>query len=218
VDHLPTSTGGHTGSISFWVNDPIAAGTVLTLTTLIEQLPSAINNVLAPTSETTSMLYAQIDSSGAVNETDDSNNIYSSGMQVCTATPDQFEADNDRTSASAIMIGQSQTHNFYKLDDHDWTRFEAQEGITYTLRTFSLSGSSDTYLYLYDTDGVTLLASNDDFGGTLASQLVWQAPTTGTYVVLVRHWNPNVGGCGTRYSFTVFEGVGYRIFLPELQR
>ena len=41
VDHLPTGTGDYTGSISFWVNDPIAAGTVLTLTTVIEQLPSA---------------------------------------------------------------------------------------------------------------------------------------------------------------------------------
>ena len=218
VDHLPTGTGDYTGSISFWVNDPIAAGTVLTLTTVIEQLPSAINNVLAPTSETTSMLYAQIDSSGAVNETDDSNNIYSSGMQVCTATPDLYESDNDRTSASAIMIGQAQTHNFTELGDQDWIRFEAQEGITYTLRTFSLGRSADTYLYLYDTDGVTLLASNDDSGGSLASQLVWQAPTTGTYYVLIRHWNPNVGGCGTRYSFTVFEGEGYRIYLPSLHR
>ena len=95
--------------------------------------------------------------------------------------------------------------------------FAAQEGKTYTLSTSGLDASADTYLYLYDTNGTTLLASNDDFGGTLASQIVWQAPADGTYYVLINDWNPNIGGCGTSYNFTVASFTS-RIYLPLILR
>jgi PKD repeat protein len=93
------------------------------------------------------------------------------------------------------------------LGDQDWIKFHAEAGITYTLHTFGLGESSDTYLYLYGTDGVTLLASSDDYGGTLASQIRWRAPINGTYYVLIQHWNPNIGGCGTGYTFTLAKQV-----------
>ena len=89
------------------------------------------------------------------------------------------------------------------MNDQDWIKFDAQEGITYTLQTSNLGPQSDTYIYLYDQDGTTLLASNDDYGGSLASRIDWTAPASGIYYVQIRHWNPNASGCGTRYNFTI---------------
>ncbi|MBI2305296.1 MAG: peptidoglycan DD-metalloendopeptidase family protein [Chloroflexi bacterium] len=209
LNHRPTGTGDYTGTIRFWVNDPITAGARVTLTTVITDLASLSGlsaQTLTPASEITGTLYVQVDSTGAVSETSKGNNIYSAGTGICLANPDAYEGDDTSENAKPITIGSPQTHNFSAPGDHDWMKFDAPGGVTYTLRTSSLGAASDTFLYLYDRDRTTLLASNDDYGGTLASQIEWMAPVTGTYYVLVQHWNPNVGGCGTNYNLSIVPG------------
>jgi len=123
--------------------------------------------------------------------------------------------DDIPTNAQPIALGETQTHNFDSLGDQDWIKFTAQSGLTYTIQTSNLGPAADTYLYLYDTDGSTLLAANDDYGGSLASRIEWTAPLTGTYYVLVKHWNPNVGGCGTGYALSFNKGMKvYAVYLP----
>lgn len=68
--------------------------------------------------------------------------------------------------------------------DLDFFSFAAIAGVEYTLQA-TLGTLSDTTLTLYDTDGTTLLEYNDDSGGTLASQIVWTAPASGTYFAQV---------------------------------
>jgi hypothetical protein len=114
-----------------------------------------------------------------------------------------ISGDDTVTNAQEIAVGEVQVHNMDSLMDQDWLKFQAQGGVTYTLSTFDLGTAADTYLYLYDTDGTTLLAANDDYGGSLASRIDWTAPTTSTYYLLIQHWNPNVGGCGTAYTVSV---------------
>ena len=162
-------------------------------------------------------MYGQVDSSGVVSETNNSNNIYSAGVEICLANADAYENDETYNAASLIALGDTQAHNIDHLADNDWIRFEAQSGITYTLQTSNLGTSADTYMYLYDSDGTTLLISNDDYNGTLASYIEWVAPATGTYYVLIKHWNPNVGGCNTGYNFR-FAEPGFEIFLPVVTR
>jgi hypothetical protein len=217
LDHVPTGEGDFTGSIRFWVNDPIAAGATATLTTVITNLSAlggAGSQSAAPASETSGTLYAQADSVGAVTELDKINNIYSAGTEICVATTDAYESDDGVESASVISVGQTQTHNFDRPGDQDWVKFEAQADESYVFHTFNLGLTSDTYLYLYDTDGATLLTSNDDYGGSLASQIEWTAPATGTYYLLAQHWNPNVGGCGTTYDVEVTLDLTNEVFLP----
>jgi hypothetical protein len=47
----------------------------------------------------------------------------------------------------------------------------------------------DTTLTLYDTDGVTPLAFDDDSGLARASRIVWRAPVDGTYYLAVAHYD-----------------------------
>ena len=173
---------------------------------------------LSATTESSGTLFAQADSAGVVNDTNRANNI-SVGADFCAAAADSYESDNTAGTASTINLGQTQTHNFDKMGDQDWIKFTAEGGQTYILSTSNLGTSADTYLYLYDTDGASLLASNDDFGGTLASGIEWTAGKSGTYYLLVKHWNPSVGGCGTSYDFSISNNhADILIYLPFLSR
>ena len=220
ANHLPTGSDDSTGSICSLANDPIAAGATISLTTVISDLTGVGGlgalDELAAMEESSATLYCQTDSTGVVSEPDNANNIYSAGVEICVAAPDTYEGDDAYTSTSNVLnLGASQLHNFHALADQDWLKIEASGGMTYTIRTSGLGVSADTYLYLYDTDGTTLLASNDDYGGALASQIDWTAPTTDTYYALVKHWNPNVGGCGTAYTISFNEqGKGGAVYLP----
>lgn len=210
ADHLPTGPGDYEGSLHFWVASPIEAGKSITLTTVLTSVApfgaTAVTALAANTpSEATSTLYLQVDSTGAVAEGDKANNT-SAGTDVCLASADAYEGDDSPSGAKSIAIGAVQTHNISGPGDQDWVKFAAQAGSAYVIRTANLGPDADTYLYLYDTDGATLLASNDDYNGTLASQIEWTAPATGTYYVLVRHWNPNAGGCGTSYDLSLGRG------------
>jgi len=219
VDHLPTGAGDYTGSLRFWVNDPIGAGETVTLTTLVTNVSQLFPTAKTVQSgaESSVTLYAQTDSTGAVTEADNGNNIYAQGTTLCVANPDGFENDGGPANASLITVGSSQSHNFHLPGDSDWIKFNAQAGKTYRLTTSALGISADTYLYLYDVDGTTLISSNDDSNGSLASQIEWTAPANGIYYVLVKHWNPNVGGCGTQYNLNVREGL-FDLFLPLIFR
>lgn len=198
LDHMPTGVGDYTGSFQFWVNDPIPAGAAVTLTSILPAIsPDGANGTAV---EAKATLYAQTDSAGAVSESEKDNNIYSEGTEVCFASTDAFESDQAYWTAPLISEGQTQQHNFDRIGDQDWIKFNAVAGKTYPIHTFNLGEYADTVLSLYAPDGTTLLASNDDYGGKFASQIVWTAPADGTYYVLVKQWNPNTGGCGTQYS------------------
>jgi hypothetical protein len=209
ADHEPTGVGDYTGSIRFWVNDPIAAGSKVTLTTVITEMSGLFGmgwQSLASTTQVSGVLYTQVDSTGAVDESNETNNI-SSGTEVCIAGADEYESDDTVETATLLNPDAAQIHNFHAPGDQDWFRLEAEANIYYVIATSDLDVSSDTYLYLYDTDGSTLLVANDDHDGSLASQIGWMVSNAGTYYVLVRHWNPTAGGCGTTYRVSVNQGT-----------
>jgi hypothetical protein len=71
---------------------------------------------------------------------------------------------------------------FEWLWDEDWFRFEAIANMEYVVETGDLADNCDTILEIYDTDGVTILAWDDDSGSQqYASFLQWTAPASGTY-------------------------------------
>jgi hypothetical protein len=220
LNHLPAGPRDYTGSLRYWVNAPLPAGAMVTLTAVITDLSDA--NGASPQNvgairEASGTLYAQADSTGVVSQTNRAKDIYATGVPVCVASPDAYEPDDSAGMARSIGVGQAVSHNLTP-GDHDWARFDAQGGVTYTIFTANLGPSADTSLYLYSADGATLLASNDDQGGSLASRIDWQAPATGTYSIMVQNWNPNAGACGTSYTLWVTHGLTGRAYLPVLQR
>jgi hypothetical protein len=209
LDHMPSGPGDLTGAASFWINAPIAPSEIVTLTTVLTDgtLSGLRNTTLAssapvPATDHPYSFSGQIDSTGSVNDSGRENNIISD-VQACTTTADAYEPDNDIAQASTLAVGTSQLHNIHTENDVDWVSFVAQAGKKYRLYTYDLAASADTYLYLYGNDATTLLASNDDHDETLASNIEWTAPSSGTYYLLIHQWNPYAHGCAQQYTLTV---------------
>ncbi|HRW08823.1 MAG TPA: trypsin-like serine protease [Caldilineaceae bacterium] len=137
---------------------------------------------------------------------------------ACVST-DHYEPDNDPATATLITTdGISQTHNFDRLDDTDWLQFDAEAGARYWIETFALGDNSDTILWLYDTDGVTALAYNDDDHpyNHRRSLLFWQAPADGRYYLEVdSHWQGQ--RAKTNYDIRIFT-IASRVFIPNVNQ
>jgi hypothetical protein len=101
---------------------------------------------------------------------------------------DSYEPDDSYAQATLIAKGDpAQSHTLSSLDDEDWLKFNAVSGTTYTIET---QGATDTYLNLYGTDGVTLLASGDDISGlNTNSRIVWTCTTSGVYYFAAAGWD-----------------------------
>lgn len=120
---------------------------------------------------------------------------------------DDLEEDDNVSQAKEITVGGPlQTHNFCPASDEDWVKFSVEADQIYVLQTSNLAFAADTELHLYDTDGTTLLAQNDDYGYVSASRLVWKPATTGVYYARARHVNPVASGPNTRYDISIQEG------------
>lgn len=117
--------------------------------------------------------------------------------------PDAYEPDDDYAVANYISVdGTKQTHDFHVPYDQDWLKFSARGYGRYTIETSDLRRDSDTYMYLYGTDGKTEICHNDD-GHGLASKIVWNCSTSGTYYVMVKHFSPLIFGPETGYNVSV---------------
>ena len=57
--------------------------------------------------------------------------------------------------------------------------------------------------FFYSTDGTTEICHDDDGGSGLASKIVWNCSTSGTYYVMVKHFSPLVFGQEIGYNVSV---------------
>jgi|GEM_PF-2516334 len=121
-----------------------------------------------------------------------------------TLADDAYEPDDYYGDAKTIVAnGTPQFHNFDVAYDQDWVKFSASAGQVYTITTSNLGSKIDTELELYDKNGVTLLASNDDCAGLESCIKKWAAPSSGNYYIHVKSFDKK-GGCpGYQYTLTV---------------
>lgn len=118
---------------------------------------------------------------------------------------DSYEPDESFARASSIATdGTYQTHTFHVTGDVDYVSFSAQEGVEYTIETGDLEGECDTEIHLYDEDGIELDYDDDGADESVASRLVWTAPSGGTYYVLIEEYQGRAG-----------PDVGYRIWVTR---
>lgn len=121
---------------------------------------------------------------------------------------DLYEPDDASTTAHELPLdGSHQAHNFCPAADHDWTRLTIPISGAYTIETSALASGSDTVLNLYDGDGTSILATNDDYGPGLASQIVYSFTQPGNYYVESRHFNPARYGRSTGYLLSAIAGT-----------
>ena len=125
---------------------------------------------------------------------------------------DSREPDNDAASApDCPLLPCTSSHTLYTAGDLDYVKFTATAGASYTIQTSRLSNGADTFLEVLDTNGTTVLMSNDDATAvtknstcgvnfvtqqsncppndatTLSSKVVFTPTAGGTYYVRVKH-------------------------------
>lgn len=209
-NHVPTGPGDTTGSVQLWVNEPLAAGATRTLEA----------QVLTGGGQGNVNLYALVDSSGVIAESDEGDNAHTAGVSGCLAAEDAYEDDNMPAAAPWFPLGSSQARTIGGPGDEDWVFQTLLADHLYTIATSNLSPGLDTRLRLFAADGASLVTANDDVSATsLASYLRLVPPATGTYYVQVTAWNPASGGCSSSYTLTLTDlGPGFRVVLPLIQR
>ena len=97
-------------------------------------------------------------------------------------------------------------------DDEDWFLFDATSGQRYMLSTTSLANGVKPVIWLYDIDGVTLLASAEGWRSTLQ----WQAPADGKYFVQVSPAEDSTYGCEAAYTLSLSRLM--QVYLPLILR
>lgn len=121
---------------------------------------------------------------------------------------DAYEPDDTLADAREIATDATpQPHNLHTEGDHDYLYFDASEGHVYTIDTLGLGAEIDTIIYLYDDQEQELARNDDGTEGALASRIVWIAPSSGTYYVMVRDLSEDSSGPNASYSISVEEGT-----------
>ena len=122
-----------------------------------------------------------------------------------TGTPspcrDPFEFDDRPEAANGLYPRQGQAHILCGDGDVDWVWVDLVADKPYRILTSDLAEGVDTLLLLYDGDGETLLASNDDYPGKgLASEIRFTSPTTRRYFVKAQD---TVGHGADNFAYTL---------------
>ena len=124
---------------------------------------------------------------------------YSQNFTISGMTPDTFEFDNVRDSASPLTLGTVQQHN-HTYNDTDWVRFSADSGSRYVVMSTGTSGYR-VYAYLYSGSATSYTAYFYSSGsGSILYNSPWTCTSTGTYNVRI---TPYSSGTTGSYAFKV---------------
>ncbi len=98
---------------------------------------------------------------------------------------DALESDDSYSTATWIeTTGSTHHHTFFPAGDADWSKFNGTAGAEWLIKTMNLANGADTILQVYDSDGTTLLASNNDAtSSSVASSIQFSAPADATYYI-----------------------------------
>ncbi|MFP4346571.1 MAG: C1 family peptidase [Anaerolineales bacterium] len=136
------------------------------------------------------------------------------------ACNDPHESNNTPGEATPIGYGTTLSDpNICAAGDVDYYAFTGSAGDLVVVDVDARVNNStlDSYLHLYDTDGVSQLTYNDDSDG-LDSYLEYILPADGTYYLMVRDFShPSEGGTDYFYTLRLIS-YGYQIYLPTVLR
>ncbi len=124
-------------------------------------------------------------------------------LNVINTTSPVSERDNayfNSTELSTNGTKISKQFSFFS-NDKDYFKFNAIAGNIYVIETYNKTPGTDTYLTLYNTNGMTVIKENDDDSIYLNSRIVWNCTSDGTYYASV--WDRY--GKGGNYTIRVYK-------------
>jgi hypothetical protein len=128
---------------------------------------------------------------------------------------DAYEPDGSYTDASLLLINDAPQHrSFCPAGDADWLKFFAARGKAYTIKTLNpVTGPAagvDTYVYLFNSDGQTLIDQNDDGGDGVNSAIQFFPQRDDYYYVQIKN-KGDIGGNNQLYDIQIVVQPGVPI-------
>ena len=149
---------------------------------------------------------AVVDEVDAIPEWNPVNNERTEMIAVGAACSDPYESNDAWSQATATAYGTTVSDgDVCPAGDVDYYAFAGQVGDTIIadVDAQSLGSALDSYLVLYNTDGVSQLDQNDNHDGP-DSRIVCQLPANGTYYLKVQDANhPSAGGATYFYALSL---------------
>lgn len=97
---------------------------------------------------------------------------------------DSYEPDDSAGTAKTISSGQTQSRSIHQAGNADWVKIVLPSRLVTTVTTSGVAGG-DTILYLYSSNGTSLLASNDNYSKKHRYSRLSKRLSAGTYYVRV---------------------------------
>lgn len=129
------------------------------------------------------------------------------GTLSSAATINEAELNDTYGQANLINIGDIINGAINPSGDVDYFKFTGTAGQTIAIDIDAqVNGSSlDSVVRLYDSDGTTQVAFNDDDSGNLDSSLFYTLPHSGDFYIQVENYGTQSGGSNYFYSLILFE-------------
>lgn len=126
------------------------------------------------------------------------------------ASPSCTDNDNSIVQASIIQYGQAVSGIICPGGDFDFYQFQAQAGDRISIRTQAqdIGSPLDTMIAFLDSDGVSVLATNDDQVKYIRTDSAIQfiISRNGTYYIRVQAWDhPNAGNINNAYNLLLYK-------------
>ncbi len=129
-----------------------------------------------------------------------------------------YEPNDLYDGAILINYGQgSITESFDTYQDEDWFRIDGFNGINYIIKTLDLAEDVDTILTVYNSDGITIINSDDNSGGGFSSLLSFTADQNDTYFIRVSKSSISSFGCNSSYKLDI-KNDSKLIFIPLIYK
>lgn len=169
---------------------------------------------------------------------------YTQWIEGCMQNPDAavcmgadtYEPDDTAQAASLYAtFGVTETHTFHQAGDQDWLKFDVKAGHLYQIQTQYLvtyTAPVDTVVWLFDDEGRTPLAYNDNSGAkepfplfdTVVDDalLLWRATADDQLFLSVENNASSVNiyrpyGPGAKYALNIRE-YAHQAYLPAVDR
>ncbi|MFH0880409.1 MAG: PQQ-binding-like beta-propeller repeat protein, partial [Lentisphaerota bacterium] len=116
-------------------------------------------------------------------------------MDIGAIVADSYEPDNVYTQATELMVDAAETNRtLHTTNDVDfvWVTLQAQR--YYVFETRNLEYNLDTFLTLLDTNGTSVLATDDTSGPQGGSRIEYFIETPGVYYLKVEPLNQSSAG------------------------
>lgn len=128
--------------------------------------------------------------------------------QAPPACSGDIEPNNTPATALMMSINSAMSGVICPNGDVDYYKFAGDAGDQIGISTAaqSLGSELDTYIFLLDSDGKSVLASNDDqtAGVRTDSYLSYRLQRSGIYYIKLRAWNhPSAGGSSHTYTLNL---------------